>query len=129
MGALSLGSAVSYGCPNLLTRDRQARLNIPCPGSMRAPAEGQGNFALEPAIDEVAHSIGMDPLEFRLRNYAQENPLPDRMEGRRLARKLARVAVTLWCDGRAAITGGAGAVRAYVCGVGRSRAVDCCVCD
>ncbi|WP_229702949.1 xanthine dehydrogenase family protein molybdopterin-binding subunit, partial [Streptomyces albiflavescens] len=42
---VSFGSAVAYACPNVLTRDRQARLNIPCPGSMRAPAEGQGSFA------------------------------------------------------------------------------------
>ncbi|MFJ8357612.1 xanthine dehydrogenase family protein molybdopterin-binding subunit [Streptomyces sp. NPDC093984] len=72
---VSSGSAVSYACPNVRTRDRQARLNIPCPGSMRAPAEGQGNFALESAIDEVAHALGMDPLEFRLRNYAETHPV------------------------------------------------------
>ncbi|MGD1224045.1 xanthine dehydrogenase family protein molybdopterin-binding subunit [Streptomyces krungchingensis] len=72
---VSAGSAVAYACPNVLTRDRQARLNIPCPGSMRAPAEGQGNFALESAIDDVAHAVGMDPLEFRLRNFADEHPL------------------------------------------------------
>ncbi|WP_312870809.1 xanthine dehydrogenase family protein molybdopterin-binding subunit, partial [Streptomyces himalayensis] len=72
---VSFGSAVSYACPNVLTRDRQARLNIPCPGSMRAPAEGQGSFALESAIDEVAYAVGMDPLEIRLRNYAEENPV------------------------------------------------------
>ncbi|MFF4836630.1 xanthine dehydrogenase family protein molybdopterin-binding subunit [Streptomyces sp. NPDC001315] len=72
---VSLGSALSYACPNVLTRDRQARLNIPCPGSMRAPAEGQGNFALESAIDEVAYALRMDPLEIRLRNYAEENPV------------------------------------------------------
>ncbi|MFC5752739.1 xanthine dehydrogenase family protein molybdopterin-binding subunit [Actinomadura rugatobispora] len=71
---VSLGSAVSYACPNARTRDRQVRLNIPCPGSMRGPAEGQGNFALESAIDELAHAIGMDPLEFRLRNFAEEHP-------------------------------------------------------
>jgi len=72
---VSVGSAVSYACPNVLTRDRQARLNIPCPGSMRAPAEGQGSFALESAIDEVAYAVGMDPLEFRLRNYAEQHPI------------------------------------------------------
>ncbi|MEU4013298.1 xanthine dehydrogenase family protein molybdopterin-binding subunit [Streptomyces pseudogriseolus] len=72
---VAAGSAVAYDCPNAVTRDRQARLNIPCPGSMRAPAEGQGNFALESAIDEVAHALGMDPLELRLRNYAEHNPV------------------------------------------------------
>ncbi|MFG1811540.1 xanthine dehydrogenase family protein molybdopterin-binding subunit [Streptomyces sp. NPDC049040] len=76
---VSLGSAVSYGCPNVLTHDRQVRLNIPCPGSMRAPAEGQGNFALESAVDELAYALGMDPLELRLRNHAdtdQRSGLP-----------------------------------------------------
>ncbi|MEU8110305.1 xanthine dehydrogenase family protein molybdopterin-binding subunit [Nonomuraea muscovyensis] len=72
---VSLCSAVSYACPNVRTQDRQIRLNIPCPGSMRAPAEGQGNFALESAIDELAHALGIDPLELRLRNYAGEHPL------------------------------------------------------
>ncbi|MGI5293080.1 xanthine dehydrogenase family protein molybdopterin-binding subunit [Nonomuraea polychroma] len=72
---VSLCSAVSYACPNVRTRDRQVRLNVPCPGSMRAPAEGQGNFALESAIDELAYALGMDPLEFRLRNYAELDPL------------------------------------------------------
>ncbi|MFE9812100.1 xanthine dehydrogenase family protein molybdopterin-binding subunit [Streptomyces sp. NPDC005227] len=71
---VSLGSAASYACPNVLTRDRQIRLNIPCPGSMRAPAEGQGNFALESAVDELAHILGMDPIELRLRNYAETDP-------------------------------------------------------
>ncbi|GAA2723100.1 xanthine dehydrogenase family protein molybdopterin-binding subunit [Actinocorallia aurantiaca] len=68
-------SAVSYACPNTRTRDRQVRLNIPCPGSMRGPAEGQGNFALESAIDELAHELAMDPLELRLRNFAAEHPV------------------------------------------------------
>ncbi|WP_180685449.1 xanthine dehydrogenase family protein molybdopterin-binding subunit [Streptomyces gossypiisoli] len=72
---VSACSAVSYACPNVRTRDRQVRLNIPCPGSMRAPAEGQGNFALESAIDELAHELGIDPLELRLRNYAEEHPM------------------------------------------------------
>lgn len=72
---VSYGSAVAYACPNVLTRDRQARLNIPCPGSMRAPAEAQGNFALESAVDEVAHALGVDPLDLRLRNLTDEHPV------------------------------------------------------
>jgi CO/xanthine dehydrogenase Mo-binding subunit len=64
-------SATAYACPNVDTRDLQARLNIPAPTSMRAPGEAQGNFALESALDELAYAIGMDPLELRLRNYAE----------------------------------------------------------
>ncbi|MEO3747074.1 xanthine dehydrogenase family protein molybdopterin-binding subunit [Plantactinospora sp. B5E13] len=67
-------SANAYACPNVRYRDRQRRLHIPCPGSMRAPGEAQGNFGLESAIDELAHRLGMDPLELRLRNYAEVQP-------------------------------------------------------
>ncbi|MFD3524223.1 xanthine dehydrogenase family protein molybdopterin-binding subunit [Streptomyces sp. NPDC058653] len=72
--AVSAGSAFAYRCPNVVTRDVQARLNRPAPCSMRAPAEGQGNFALESAMDELAHELGMDPLELRLRNHADVDP-------------------------------------------------------
>jgi xanthine dehydrogenase YagR molybdenum-binding subunit len=37
---------------------------------MRAPGEAPGVYALECAINEFAHQVDMDPLEFRLRNYA-----------------------------------------------------------
>ncbi|QPP06000.1 xanthine dehydrogenase family protein molybdopterin-binding subunit [Streptomyces bathyalis] len=67
-------SALSYACPNVITRDSQARLNIPDPTSMRAPAEAQGNFAIESALDELAHALEMDPIELRLRNYAETHP-------------------------------------------------------
>ena len=71
---VTAGSAVAYACPNVSTRDRQARLNIPCPTSMRGPAEAQGNFALECAMDELSYAVGMDPVELRLRNYADVHP-------------------------------------------------------
>jgi CO/xanthine dehydrogenase Mo-binding subunit len=50
---------------------------VPC-GHMRSPGEPQGAFAIESHIDEVAHAIGMDALEFRLRNVVREgdeNPM------------------------------------------------------
>ncbi|GGX96664.1 xanthine dehydrogenase family protein molybdopterin-binding subunit [Streptomyces minutiscleroticus] len=72
---VSHSSTFSYACRGIRTRDRQARLTVPSPGSMRAPAEAQGNFALETAIDEVAHALGMDPLAFRLHNHADDHPL------------------------------------------------------
>jgi xanthine dehydrogenase YagR molybdenum-binding subunit len=67
-------SAAAYACPSADTRDLQARLNIPFPTSMRAPGQAQGNFALESALDELAYAIGADPLDLRLRNYAEEQP-------------------------------------------------------
>jgi CO/xanthine dehydrogenase Mo-binding subunit len=71
---VTLISASAYACPNVSARDRQRRLNIPPPGPMRAPGEAQGNFALESAIDELSYELGMDPLELRLRNYAEVHP-------------------------------------------------------
>ncbi|MEV4511271.1 xanthine dehydrogenase family protein molybdopterin-binding subunit [Dactylosporangium sp. NPDC049525] len=67
-------SAVGYACPNVTTRDSLRRLNIPVPSSMRGPGDAQGHFALECALDELAYSLGVDPLELRLRNHADEHP-------------------------------------------------------
>ena len=71
---ISGATARSYACVNVVTTDRQRRLNIPLPGSMRGPGHAQGNFALESAIDELAYELALDPLELRLRNYADVHP-------------------------------------------------------
>jgi CO/xanthine dehydrogenase Mo-binding subunit len=63
-----------YACANVSARDVQRRLNVPCPGSMRAPGHAQGSFALESAIDELSYTLGIDPLQLRLRNYAETHP-------------------------------------------------------
>ncbi|MFJ8601598.1 xanthine dehydrogenase family protein molybdopterin-binding subunit [Streptomyces shenzhenensis] len=67
-------TAFAYRCPNVITQDRQARINIAVPTSMRAPAEAQGNFALESALDELACTLGIDPVELRLRNHTDVDP-------------------------------------------------------
>ena len=41
-------------------------------GYMRGPGEVQGSFAMESHLDEVARGLGMDPLEFRIRNILRE---------------------------------------------------------
>jgi xanthine dehydrogenase YagR molybdenum-binding subunit len=41
---------------------------------MRAPSESTGSFALESSMDELAYELGMDPIELRLRNYADVDP-------------------------------------------------------
>jgi xanthine dehydrogenase YagR molybdenum-binding subunit len=71
---VSLVTTDSYACPNMSARDHQRRLHIPCPGSMRAPGEAQGGFALESAVDELSYALGIDPLQLRLRNYAETHP-------------------------------------------------------
>jgi xanthine dehydrogenase YagR molybdenum-binding subunit len=42
---------------------------------MRAPGESVGTFALESAIDELADRMGMDPIELRLRNEPEKDPV------------------------------------------------------
>lgn len=41
---------------------------------MRAPGEAIGSFALESAVDELAHAIGVDPIELRLKNLPEKHP-------------------------------------------------------
>jgi len=64
-------SRMLYSCPNVEVSHRLVRLNLTTPCPMRAPGETPGVFALECALDELAHEIGVDPVEFRLRNYAE----------------------------------------------------------
>src|SRR5438552_7420932 len=45
---------------------------------MRAPDEASGSFALESAIDELAVMANLDPIELRLRNYAETDPHQDK---------------------------------------------------
>ncbi|MFF2503599.1 xanthine dehydrogenase family protein molybdopterin-binding subunit [Streptomyces sp. NPDC058067] len=68
---VTLISHSAYACPNVDVRDDERRLNIPPPGPLRAPGAAQGTFALESALDELSYKLGMDPLELRLRNYAE----------------------------------------------------------
>ncbi|MGE0441793.1 MAG: xanthine dehydrogenase family protein molybdopterin-binding subunit [Gemmatimonadales bacterium] len=70
----SLGSRTMYACPSIATRDLIVRLDRPQPTFMRAPHEGPGMPALEIAMDELAEALGLDPLELRLRNYAEQDP-------------------------------------------------------
>lgn len=59
-----------YACPNVVTRYRLVEMNINSPCPMRAPGTATGIMALEIAMDEMADQIGLDPIEFRLRNHA-----------------------------------------------------------
>jgi xanthine dehydrogenase YagR molybdenum-binding subunit len=66
-------SRLLYACPHVATSHRLVRVHAPQPNPMRAPGEGPGSFALESALDELAHELGLDPLELRLRNHAEHD--------------------------------------------------------
>lgn len=59
---------------------------------MRAPGEAVGTFALESAIDELADAVGLDPVEFRLRNEPEVDPVTKRPFS-------SRHVVKAWRDG------------------------------
>lgn len=63
-----------YAGANRLTAMRLAVLDLPEGNAMRAPGEAPGMMALEIAMDEMAEKLGMDPIEFRVRNDTQVNP-------------------------------------------------------
>ena len=63
-----------YGGENRMTKMRLAALDLPEANAMRAPGEAPGLMALEIAMDEMAEKLGMDPVEFRIRNDTQVDP-------------------------------------------------------
>jgi xanthine dehydrogenase YagR molybdenum-binding subunit len=63
-----------YAAPNRDIYLKLGRLDF-CEGSdMRAPGEAPGLMALEMAMDEMAEKLGIDPVEFRIRNDTQVDP-------------------------------------------------------
>jgi xanthine dehydrogenase YagR molybdenum-binding subunit len=67
-----------YACPNVRTRHMLVTANTPQPNAMRAPGETPGSFALESALDELSHRLGVDPVAFRLANIAARDQHADR---------------------------------------------------
>jgi xanthine dehydrogenase YagR molybdenum-binding subunit len=59
-----------YACDHVRTTHRLKRVHAPQPIPMRAPGEGPGLFALETALDELAETCALDPIELRQRNFA-----------------------------------------------------------
>ena len=70
----AFASRLLYDVPNYEMAQINAQNNIAPPIFMRAPGEAPGVFALECAMDEMAHELKLDPIEFRLKNYADKNP-------------------------------------------------------
>ncbi len=59
-----------YRWPNLRIRTWEVLTNKAATGAYRAPGAPQATFAVESQMDELARRLGLDPLEFRLRNVA-----------------------------------------------------------
>ena len=63
------GALYLYRCANVRYDGYLTYTNTPSGGSYRALGAPQGHFALELVADRAARAVGMDPLEFRLKNH------------------------------------------------------------
>lgn len=63
-----------YSTPHLAYSTELSSLNLPSPSVMRGPGFLPGSFALESAMDELAHELGHDPVQLRLTNHASTDP-------------------------------------------------------
>jgi len=79
-------------CDNIELDYRLVKLDRYTPSDMRAPGAPTGQFAFESALDELSYRLKIDPLELRLRNYAETDGNEDKpytskalREGYRLA--------------------------------------------
>jgi xanthine dehydrogenase YagR molybdenum-binding subunit len=63
-----------YACDNISTKQTVRRGNVTLPTFMRSPWDGPGSWALGSAIDELARQLNIDPLDLRLKNYAEVDP-------------------------------------------------------
>jgi xanthine dehydrogenase YagR molybdenum-binding subunit len=69
---------VLYTCNNVKLSHKLVGLDVYTPLDMRAPGGTSGIYALECAIDELSYKVGMDPVDFRLRNYSEKDRNEDK---------------------------------------------------
>jgi putative selenate reductase molybdopterin-binding subunit len=58
----------TYKCPHMHLDAQIVYTNIPTPGAFRGYGAPQALFALECLMEEIALEMGLDPVEFRLKN-------------------------------------------------------------
>jgi len=76
VGSGATTALAPYNVDNILVDGFDVIVNKPKVQAYRAPGSPQAAFAIESVMDEVAEELGMDPLEFRLKNATKEG---DRM--------------------------------------------------
>jgi len=93
-----------YRIPNLRLEGFCVYTNKTNCGSFRAPSGPQANFAVESQMDIIADALGLDPLEFRLKNIVgegDEGPTGQVLGGVGLEECLVRAAAAIgWKDRR-----------------------------
>jgi xanthine dehydrogenase molybdenum-binding subunit len=61
-----------HRCPNVKWEVFAIRTNRPSTGPYRGRADAESHFPIESVMDELAHEIRWDPIEFRLKNRIHE---------------------------------------------------------
>ena len=69
-GAMCIFAA--YDIANVTIDGYDVVVNKPSTAAYRAPGATNAAFAAESVVDEIAEKLGMDPMDFRLRNAAKE---------------------------------------------------------
>ena len=72
-------SGLMYNCPNVRLDHQIVNLDLATPADMRTPGAVTGLYAYECAIDELAYEVKMDPLDFRVKNYAEKDQNTDKL--------------------------------------------------
>lgn len=70
-----LGAMTAFACydmPAVKTTGYEVLVNRPKTTAYRAPSAPMAAFAVESVIDELAHAIGMDAVDLRIKNAAKE---------------------------------------------------------
>ncbi|MDA3038686.1 MAG: xanthine dehydrogenase family protein molybdopterin-binding subunit [Actinomycetota bacterium] len=72
VGAAAMCCLAPYKVENFTIEGFDVVVNKPRVAAYRAPGAPISGFAVESVMDEIAKSIGMDPIEFRLANVVEE---------------------------------------------------------
>lgn len=100
-GGAGVAIPLVYSVPTVFKDEANVHTNAGAAAAMRAPGHPQASFAFEQSVDQLALDLGIDPLEFRLRN--------DPSATRRAQFKLAAERIGWKGPGKAmALAGGAG---------------------
>lgn len=62
-----------YRCPNVRTVESAVQIHAGRAAPFRAPGHPEGAYGLESALDALAEEIGIDPLEFRRKNFTDRD--------------------------------------------------------
>ncbi len=66
-----LRGLTSYNCPNKRFDCDVVYTNIPVPGAYRGYGAPQAEYALEAHMEDIANELGLDPIEFKRKNWVK----------------------------------------------------------